>query len=207
MCGRYYIDDEEDIQEMREIIQEIAKKYADTEQHATMRTGEVFPTDRAPVVAEDGPMLMRWGFPQHDSSRATINARAETAAQKPMFGAALRNRRVVIPTTGFFEWSHEGGKAKDKFLFRLPGQKVLYLAGLYTNFLRPDGSREDCYAILTTAANDSMRPYHDRMPVLVAAGERQAWIHDPESVGDILYRPQPALTAAKVSKIGQLSFF
>ena len=208
MCGRYYVEVDETIrEEMQRILEEIEKKYADSEKHANMRTGEIFPTNYAPVIAVSGPEIMKWGFPMYGSSKAIINARSETAAQKSMFSAALRQRRVIIPTTGFYEWTHDGKKAKDKFLFRIPGQKMLYLAGLHTNFANPDGSREDYYSILTTAANDSMRPYHDRMPVYVAAGERDVWINDQNSVEEILHRKQPELEAVEVDMGGQLSFF
>lgn len=205
MCGRYWIDDEEDIQEMREILQEISKKYADTPEHASMQTGEIYPTSYAPVVGMDGPEIMRWGFPMQGKSQAIINARSETAYERPMFRNALISRRVVIPTTGFYEWRHEGGKSKEKYLFRIPGEKMLYLAGMFTVFNLPSGL-EKRFTILTTAANDSMRPYHDRMPVYVASGERDAWINDPASVEEILRREQPELAATKVEKGGQLSF-
>ena len=206
MCGRYHIDTEEEIQEMREILEELNRKYADSPQHAQMKTGEIFPTNLAPVVGLDGPEIMRWGFPMQGKSQALINARSETAYERPMFRNALLSRRVVIPTTGFYEWSHKGGKSKDKFLFRIPGEKVLYLAGMFTDFNLPT-CRERRYTILTTVANDSMRPFHDRMPVYVAAGERSAWLSDSASVEDILHRPQPALYAEKVTKGGQISFF
>lgn len=205
MCGRYWIDDEEDIQEMREILQEISKKYADTPEHASMQTGEIYPTSYAPVVDMDGPEIMRWGFPMQGKSQAIINARSETAYERPMFRNALISRRVVIPTTGFYEWRHEGGKSKEKYLFCIPGEKMLYLAGMFTVFNLPSGL-EKRFTILTTAANDSMRPYHDRMPVYVASSERDAWINDPASVEEILRREQPELTATKVEMGGQLSF-
>ena len=205
MCGRYHIETEEEIAEMREILEEINRKYADSQQHAQMKTGEIYPTNLAPVVGLDGPEIMRWGFPMQGKSQAIINARSETAYERPMFRYALLSRRVVIPTTGFYEWTHEAGKSKDKFLFRLPDEKMLYLAGMFTEFNLPTG-RERRYTILTTAANDSMRPFHDRMPVYVAAGERSAWLSDPASVEDLLNRPQPALRAEKVDKTGQTSF-
>ena len=205
MCGRYHIDTEEEIAEMREILEEINRKYADSQQHAQMKTGEIFPTNLAPVVGMDGPEIMRWGFPMQGKSQTIINARSETAYERPMFRNALIARRVVIPTTGFYEWSHENGKSKDKFLFRLPGEKVLYLAGMFTDFNLPTG-REKRFTILTTDANESMRPYHDRMPVYLAVNERDAWINNPASVEDILRRQQPELYAAKVDKGGQMSF-
>lgn len=206
MCGRYYVGTEEEIAEMREILEEINRKYADTEKHAKMSTGEIYPTNFAPVITEDGPAIMKWGFPMYGSTQTAINARSETAVQKFMFSAALRQRRVVIPTTGFYEWAHVGKKATDKYLFRIPGQQMLYLAGLYASFAKPDGTREDYFTILTTAANGSMCPYHDRMPVYVAVGERDAWINDSAITEDILRREQPELAAVKVEKNGQTSF-
>ena len=205
MCGRYQVGTEEDILEMREILQELNRKYADMPAHAQMRTGEISPTNYAPVIADDGPVIMRWGFPMHGSkSQAIINARSESAYERPMFRNALLSRRVVIPTTGFYEWSHDArGKSVDKFLFRIPGDRMLYLAGMYTDFNLPTG-KERRFTILTTSANGSMRSYHNRMPVYVAAGERDAWIHDPASVGEILYRRQPELSAVKVVVGGQI---
>ena len=205
MCGRYHIDTEEEIQEMREILEELNRKYADSPQHALMKTGEIFPTNLAPVVGLEGPEIMRWGFPMQGKSQTIINARSETAYERPMFRSALTARRVVIPTTGFYEWSHKGGKSKDKFLFRVPGEKILYLAGMFTDFNLPTG-REKRFTILTTAANESMKPYHDRMPVYIAANERNAWVNDPASVEEILNRQQPSLYAEKVTKGGQTSF-
>lgn len=210
MCGRYHIDTEEDIQEMREILQEISKKYADTPEHAQMKTGEIFPTNTVAVVGAEGADLMRWGFPMQGKAQTIINARSETAYERPMFRNALISRRVAIPTTGFYEWNHVGGRSKDKLLFRIPGEKMLYLAGMYTEFKLPSG-KERRFTILTTAANDSMRPYHDRMPVYVSARERNAWINDQASVEEILRRKQPVLQATKVDKDGypnggQLSF-
>ena len=148
MCGRYHIETEEDIQEMREILQEISRKYADSEQHASMKTGEIYPTNLAPVIGPDGPEIMRWGFPMQGKSQSIINARSETAYERPMFRSALVSRRVAVPTTGFYEWSHVGGKSVDKFLFRLPESKMLYLAGMYTDFNLPKG-KERCYTILS----------------------------------------------------------
>lgn len=208
MCGRYSILTEEELVEIREIIEEVNRRHGEDAVRETMATGEIYPTNIAPVVAQDGARLMRWGFPMYGKSGVTINARRETAAEKSMFRAALRARRVVVPTTGFYEWSHEGKKAKEKFMFQLPTQNALYLAGLHTNYALPDGTREDRYVILTTDANESMSPYHNRMPVYVAQNERDAWIHDPQATGDILNRKQPELRVEKVAEPAkQLSFF
>lgn len=200
MCGRYVVLTEEEMIEIREIIEEVTQKYGDAAASA-MSTGEIYPTNIAPVITADGPVLMRWGFPMHGKSGVTINARSETAGEKSLFSAALRARRVIIPTSGFYEWSHDDkGKSKDKFLFRRPGQNTLYLAGLHTNFALPNGDREDRYVILTTEANESMERYHNRMPVYVDRDERDAWISDPQATGDILHRRQPDLLATPADK-------
>ncbi len=212
MCGRYVVLTEEEMIEIREIIEEVTQKYGDAAASA-MSTGEIYPTNIAPVITADGPVLMRWGFPMHGKSGVTINARSETAGEKSLFSAALRARRVIIPTSGFYEWKHDrNGKSTDKFLFRPQGKDTMYLAGLHTNYALPNGDREDRYVILTTGANESMEPYHTRMPVYVDRDERDAWITDPQATGDILHRPQPDLLAMpadkpKPAKPKQISLF
>lgn len=208
MCGRYHVENDEDTLELQEIIDEINRKYSGTEQLATMKTGEVFPTDLAPIIGVTGPALMKWGFPMQGKSQAIINARCETAHERPMFKDALMTRRIVIPTTGFYEWTHEGKKAKDKFLFRLPGEAMLYLAGLFMAFEMPTG-KEIRFTILTTEANEAMRPYHHRMPICVGHAERDIWISDAQATMDMLRRPQPQLMATRTNAPGpvQTSLF
>lgn len=201
MCGRYHIDTEEDIIGMREIIDEINRKYNGTEALASMKTGEVFPTNMVPVVAESGAEIMIWGFPMHGKSQSIINARAETIFERPMFKTAVAERRAAIPTTGFYEWRHAGKRAKEKFLFRLLAEKMLYLAGIYTEFNLPEG-KQTRFSIITTAANESMRPYHDRMPVHIRQGELDAWIGDSRFSVEAMRREQPEFVALLVLKNG-----
>lgn len=208
MCGRYHVDSEDQLIEMREIIDEINRKHNGTEKLAEMKTGEIFPTNVAPVIGAAGADLMAWGFPMHGSSKTIINARSETAREKPMFSKPLSERRVVVPTSGFYEWTHENKKTLDKYLFSLPGEKILYLAGLYTEFNLPSG-RETRFTILTTAANDSMKPFHDRMPVYLSKAECDTWISDSAFTEEALRRVQPRLVASLVPKNEpvQLSLF
>ena len=199
MCGRYLIESEEDIIDMREVIDEINRKYTGSEPRAAMKTGEVFPTNLVPVIAQTGTELMTWGFPMRGKSQTIINARSETVFERAMFRTAVTQRRVVVPTTGFYEWTHEGKKAKDKFLFRLPSVPMLYLAGIYTAFAGPDGTQMR-FTILTAAANDSMRPYHDRMPVTIGSGELNSWIEDGHFTEEALRRSQPQLEPTHILK-------
>ncbi len=198
MCGRYYIDDEDDIIAMREIIDEINRRYSGTPEFAELKTGEIRPTNTVPVIVADErtsqARLMRWGYPKWDGKGVVINARAETVAEKSMFRKSLLERRAVIPTTGFYEWRHEGGKVKEKYMFRVPGESMLYLAGMYNTYKEPDGSTREHFAILTTAANNSMVDYHDRMPVLLRPDERMAWLEGGQMTM-ILERVPDALEA------------
>lgn len=103
-----------------------------------------------------------------------------------MFRRSLAATRCVIPSSGFFEWSHSG--PKTKYRFNLPGSGVLYMAGLYQDF---GGERR--FVILTTAANDSMIEVHNRMPVVLKGAERGAWLNSEESAAEILNAERPGL--------------
>ena len=109
--------------------------------------------------------------------------------EKLLFRDSVIYRRCVIPSTGFFEWD----VTKRKYLFTLPGEKLLYMAGLYN---KRDG--ENCYCILTTAANESMRPIHDRMPLVLTTDQYQEWLEDNDASASILTMIPPILECADV---------
>jgi putative SOS response-associated peptidase YedK len=195
MCGRYFVSIDEDI------IAEVNRRYCGTPALLSMKTGEVRPTDTAPVlVCENGivrPALMRWGFPLQKGG-VIINARSETAADKKMFRASLLHRRCAVPATGFFEWRHEGGKTKEKYLFRIAGERMLYLAGFYDACLPPGEAPYTGYVILTAAANPTIADYHDRMPLLLREDQLQSWFTDTAFALNFLRMPCTGqLTATK----------
>lgn len=181
MCGRYYFSAEQ-CAEIRQIADEINRKYGACAWHP----GEIRPTMKAPVLlsGETGVTLelMSWGY--RTAGPLIINARAETADKKPMFRESMTSRRCVIPSTGFFEWDDE----KRKYFFTLPEEKTLYMAGLWT-------TREGtpCYTILTTAANSSMQPIHDRMPLILLPNQIQPWLMDATEAMKALSRTPPQL--------------
>ena len=184
MCGRYAFFTDRELQEIDEIIEQIS----DDIQRDKLKTGEIFPTDVAPIFVPQKeiikPKLMAWGFPRFDGKGVIINARAETAAEKKMFGAPLRSKRCIIPSTGFYEWDAD----KKKFIFNMPDSQMVYMAGLYNQF-----EGEDRFVILTTDANSSMAEVHDRMPVVVPKDLIDHWILDPGSIDEILFGPHPGL--------------
>jgi putative SOS response-associated peptidase YedK len=183
MCGRYNFTVEQS-DEIMEILEKLNAKFQGKE----ARTGEVFPTNLAPILIEEdkeiSPTLSVWGFPKFDQKGVIINARAETAFEKKTFRDSLVNRRCIIPSTGFYEWDSE----KRKFQFRQEGTNALYMAGLYSYY-----QKEMRYVILTTEANESMKEIHTRMPLVIPKEEIGTWIMEDMATNDFLKRVPPQL--------------
>ncbi|WP_417525684.1 SOS response-associated peptidase [Marinovum sp.] len=136
-------------------------------------------TQIATVRNEEGQRRlapMRWGFLPHWYKSPTdgpllINARAETIAEKPAFRAACRERRCLIPATGFYEWTKDAeGKRLPWYIRRADGGTLAF-AGVWQDWARGEESARTC-AIVTTGANDRMSAIHHRMPVVL---EPEAW--------------------------------
>lgn len=195
MCGRYFIlweADEEMDPEMRAIFQEINERYKNSLLHSQIAIGEVRPTNVAPVLTSDGAHLMHWGMPKWDGNGVVINARSETAHERQMFRQALVSRRCVVPSYGFFEWSHGAGR-KKKYLCRLHGVPLLMMAGLYNTYTDRHGNQTENYVILTTEPSESIASIHDRMPVILDPDEQEAWISDKQAAAEILRRKGPEM--------------
>lgn len=152
--------------------------------------------------------LLRWGlvpwFAKDPSIGPTmINARAETITRKPAFREAFERRRCVIPADGFYEWKREDGR-KVPMRIRLPDGRPFAFAGLWERWRDPQGETLHSCAIVTVDANDVLRPIHDRMPVILDASGREAWL-DPERSTDeliALLRPYAGeLDAYEVSRL------
>lgn len=124
--------------------------------------------------------LVRWGLMPgwaKDPSRLSllINARAETAAEKPSFRGAMRHRRCLVPATGFYEWTGRPG-AKQPHHIRPRDGSLMAFAGLWENWLGADGSEIDTMAILTVAANATVATIHDRMPAILSPDQFAPWL-------------------------------
>ena len=171
MCGRYYVDDEtaKEIEKIVRSVDEKLKKQASQSDNHQVR--DIHPTETAPVlVASEGGLrceLKRWGFPGFMDKQLVINARSESAMEKKLFCEAVEHRRIVIPAAGFYEWN----KQKEKSTFTRKDSSVLYMAGIYSRY-----DDEDRFVILTTAANESMEPVHDRMPLILDKDEILPWL-------------------------------
>lgn len=173
MCGRFFVDAKNrEIDRLLEALPPCSP---------AVRLGEVFPTQIALTLILKNqrimPMAMSWGFPRRDGKGSIINARAESALNKPMFSKALRHNPLVVPVTGFYEWkSASGQKRKEKFLFSPADSSLLYLAGFWSEFEDDQGIISPHFTILTCDADAFMREWHDRMPVTIQASELKTWL-------------------------------
>lgn len=190
MCGRYTLTDPGDLLEELGIPNPPAlePRY------------NIAPTQEVAAVREvdEGRELvrLRWGLIPSWAKEAAIgnrmiNARSETAADKPSFRTALRRRRCLILTDGFYEWVKDG-KVKQPHYIHLADRRPFTFAGLWERWTRgEDGPIESC-TILTTEANDAIRPLHHRMPVILEPADRDLWldpeVRDPEPL-EALMRP------------------
>jgi len=142
----------------------------------------IAPGQSAVVVAQDRSGrragMLRWGFVPartDDPGAGFINARAETVALKPSFREAFARRRCLVPADGFYEWQR-AGETKTPRWFHPADGTLFAFAGIWESWTRPGTEPRHTFAILTTTANDDLRPTHDRMPVLVMAADRDAWL-------------------------------
>lgn len=164
MCGRYYIEsDWED--KVEDIVQDIDQRI-----QKEKFIGDVRPTDIAPVIEMENQRLKlnicRWGYPLSKGKNLVINARVESVLDKPSFKNGIQYHRILIPASGFYEWN----QLKEKNMFTRSDSTGMYLAGFCDWF-----ENERRFVILTTAANESMKKVHDRMPLILEKEQLRDW--------------------------------
>lgn len=157
----------------------------------------IAPTTQVLTVRADGKgryaSMMRWGlipawWKAENKLPATFNARADTVATKPMFRSAFKARRCIVPASGFYEWKTVDGEKQPFYITRADGLPLSF-AGLWE--AREEGGEETLSCtILTTDANETMEPIHNRMPVILGKYDFNAWLSGRG--GEDLLRPCPA---------------
>ena len=156
--------------------------------------------------------MLHWGLiPSWAKDRKMasklINARAETVAEKPAFRSAFRKRRCLVVADGFYEWQQqENKKQKQPFYFRLSDGEPFAFAGLWEHWQDATGEEIESCTVLTTEANDLMRPIHNRMPVILEPKNYDLWLDSEATKLELLQpllHPYPTeeMTAYPVSTV------
>lgn len=137
---------------------------------------------------------MQWGFPRFQGKGLLINARVEAILDKKTFRDSVLHRRCVIPAHHFYEWC----KNKEKYTFQSPKQDAtLFMAGYYQIY-----NGQNRFVILTTQANASVAPVHERMPLLLERQELEDWIMEDAAVEIILAKkPIPLNRTAEYEQL------
>lgn len=143
--------------------------------------------------------MLRWGlvpFWAKDPAIGSrmINARSETAAEKPSFRAAFQQRRCLVLADGFYEWQRLE-RGKQPFYIRLRDERPFAFAGLWEHWEGGDGMVIDSCTVLTTEPNELVRPLHNRMPVILAPEDYSRWLDPGLQKADLLQpllRPYPS---------------
>ena len=159
----------------------------------------VCPTTQVHTVTSDGGSRrlrpMRWGFLPHwykspADGPLLINARSETIAEKPAFRAACRERRCLVPATGFYEWTKDpDGKRLPWYIHHSDGETLAF-AGVWQVWEKGDEPLTTC-AVVTTSANASMSRIHHRMPVVLDAKDWALWLGEEGKGAATLMKAPP----------------
>lgn len=159
----------------------------------------IAPSQPIAVITNQNPnqlAYVKWGLvPSWSKDPAIgnkmINARSETAAEKPSFRSAFKRRRCLIPADGFFEWTKQD-KKKVPMYIHLENNAVFAFAGLWETWQSPDGSELQTCTILTTEPNELIKPLHHRMAVILEPDTYDTWLSPDELPADAL---MPLMTA------------
>ena len=200
MCGRYaFYSPAEAVKRIfrLEAVPELKPRY------------NVAPTQDVPAVRLDQEgrrelVMMHWGLiPRWAKEKAfgnrTINARAETVADKPAYRDAFKRRRCLVLADGWYEWQVAPGGKQPWFIHRKDDEPFAF-AGLWESWKDPAGGALESCTIVTTDASESIKAVHPRMPVVLDEADRDRWLDPASDSQDLLGPYQGALEAWKVSR-------
>ena len=200
MCGRYSLTTP---------VEGLRRVFGFLEQPNLAPRYNIAPSQEIAAVrlGEDGArhfVWLRWGLIPSWAKEARIgyrmiNARAETVAEKPAFRAAFGRRRCLVLADGFYEWQKREKGAKQPYRITLADGGPFGFAGLWESWRDPEsGERVESATIVVTEANELLRPIHDRMPVILAPADIDAWLdaERPREAAQALLRPCPAAALA-----------
>ena len=173
MCGRFAMKDSQE-----KVMSDFQIQYSKVLLEPRYN---ISPSQNIPVIVQqDGIRKLetrQWGLIPFWSKtpKPMINARSETASEKPAFRQAFKKRRCLIPASGFFEWAKEDGGKQPYFIF-FKDKSSMAFAGLWEEWSAPDGKIVKTCAILTIEANSFLQFIHHRMPVILKSANGMNWL-------------------------------
>ncbi|MGY5847122.1 SOS response-associated peptidase [Salegentibacter sp. HM20] len=185
-------------------------RFIEPEAYTPQMEINAFTFSKTPVITDENSgevQMFQWGlvpFWAKDDSikKMTLNAKIETASQKPAFRNSVENRCLII-ADGYYEWQwlDAKGKQKQKYLIHPIEQEIFAFAGFYSTWKNPEnGALINFYSILTTQANDLMSEIHNnkkRMPVVLKKQDRSRWLAGSE-INEFAFPYEVALEAEKI---------
>jgi putative SOS response-associated peptidase YedK len=179
MCGRYTIHSS------KEALEKHFGVHSDNEElfqaDYNVSPGAHHPVCLMPKPGKKGIGGLYWGLiPEWATDKSIafklMNARSETLDQKPSFQKSFERHRCLIPANGFYEWKKEGSSKRPYYIF-VPERPLFAFAGLYARWFNPETNQYVwSYTIITTEANEKLKPLHDRMPVILQERDYEEWL-------------------------------
>ena len=188
MCYRTKLD-----ARLQDIESAFTARFIDPDQYSPMEEINAFDFLKTPVITDESRAeieMFHWGlipFWAKDDKikKSTLNAKIETAAEKPAFRNSVKNRCLII-ANGYYEWQwlDPKGKQKQKYFIKPQAQEIFALAGIYSSWRNPETNQQlNSYSLLTTEANELMSKIHNnkkRMPVVLAKEDHELWLSKKE---------------------------
>lgn len=205
MCGRYVLTADTDTIQLAFDLENVPQVH-------TARFNIAPSQPIAAITNEDPKTLtfLKWGLiPSWSKDPAMgnkmINARSESAPEKPAFRAAFKRRRCLIPADGFFEWQKRGSSKVPMFI-HMSDYSVFAFAGLWEVWHSPEGDEIRTATILTTEPNELMKSIHDRMPVILPREHYQVWLAPGDQKVDDLRRLMKPFDASRMAAYSVSTF-
>jgi putative SOS response-associated peptidase YedK len=186
MCGRFV---------QKSDLRKIAPLFNAVLESDVQPSYNITPRQPIAVVMEKGQrkiVSMKWGLVPHWAKEEAIankliNARSETVTEKPSFRDSFKKRRCLIIADGFYEWQGSG-MAKKPFFICMKDDAPFGMAGRYDIWTNAAGEKVTTCTIITTEANEIMKPIHHRMPVILKAEDYDVWL-DVDKAADLNLQP------------------
>lgn len=189
MCGRY---------SFAQLSQEVEKRFKiHVDGNTYVAKYNAAPGQKLGVITNHQPQKLshfHWGLlpswvKDPRMAYQMINARGESLKEKPAFKAAYSSQRCLVPADGFYEWK-KLNKHKTPYHIRLKSKEMFAFAGLWEEWNDVEGKVKNTFTIITTQANELMKPLHHRMPVILPKHMEKEWLENA-NIHDLQLMLQP----------------